>query len=83
MPGGKSDLNVSPGCLHILLVGGVSGLSPVAADGDGNCATLTGAVHVIVQVPGLGMCLYEVVASNVGAGARPNRDSWEHTHGCQ
>lgn len=58
MPRGKTDLNVSPGCLHILLVGGVSGLSPVAVDGDGNHATLAGTVHVIVQVPGFSMSLY-------------------------
>lgn len=57
MPRGNTDLNVSPGCLHILLVGGVSGLSPVTADGDGNHATLPGAVHIIVQMPGLSMSL--------------------------
>lgn len=57
MPGGKTDLDVSPGGLHVLLVGGVSGLSPVAADGDGDEAALPGAVHVVVQVPGLSMGL--------------------------
>lgn len=58
MPRGRTDLNVSPGGLHVLLVGGVSRLSPVAADGDGNHATLTGTVHIVVQMPGLSVSLY-------------------------
>lgn len=57
MPRGETDLDVSPGCLHVLLVGGVSGLSPVTVDGDGDEAALLGTVHVVVQVPGLSMGL--------------------------
>lgn len=56
-PRGETDLDVSPGRLHILLVGGVSGLSPLTVEGDGNRAALTGAVYVIVQMPGLGVSL--------------------------
>lgn len=58
MSRGQTHLDVSPGCLHILLVGGVPGLSPVAVDGDGNHATLAGTVHIVVEMPGLSVSLY-------------------------
>lgn len=79
MPGGQTDLDVSPGRLHVLLVGGVPGLRPVAADGDGDEAALLGAVHVVVQVPGLGVGLDQVVAGDVRGGAGPEGDAWTHT----
>lgn len=75
----STDLYVSPGCLHILLVGRIPGLGPVAADGDGDLASLAGAVCAIVEMPSLSMGLDQVVSSNVRGRARPGRDPWKHT----
>lgn len=75
----SADLYVSPGCLHVLLVGRIPGLGPVAADGDGDLAALAAAVRAVVEMPSLCVGLYQVVSSNVRGPARPGRDSWTHT----
>ena len=54
-----------PGSFNVLLLVWVTGLHPVRVDGDGDEASLLGAVLVVVEVPGLCVGLDQVVTSYV------------------